>query len=365
MAEDYQLDEEFAQAPLSKDVVRRLARYLAPYKAGFIAGLLMEVVWVGSMVLGPHLIKVGIDKYIAAASISGVFMIAALYAVNSIFRYSLVMVEIRVVASCGQNVLNDLRNAVFEHIQRLSMRYFDRTKQGKIIATWQIAADIDKMVDEYAALLLNLLSYKSITASDIEGAALCSVVPPLTPTFEQLCQHHLGVPSLVISAGVKTGMRIRMDNPREVGGDRVANAIAGYQLYGGPVIIIDLGTATTFDVVSEEGDYLGGAIAPGIGIAAEALNKCTSQLPRVELTAPSHVIGKNTITAMQSGIVFGYIGLIEGLVARISREMGTTPHVIATGGLARPLTGITSVIEAIEPDLTLKGLCFIYQMNKP
>ena len=238
-------------------------------------------------------------------------------------------------------------------------------RQGKIITSWQIATDINKMVDEYAVLLLNLLSQKDIAVADIEGVALCSVVPPLTPLFEELSQHHLGISPLVISAGIKTGIRIRMDNPREVGSGRVANAVAGHQLYGGPVVIVDLGTATTFDIVSKEGDYVGGVIAPGIGIAAEALNRHTAQLPRVELIAPPHVIGKNTISAMQSGIVFGYVGLIEGIVGRISRELGESPHVIATGGLATPLAKITPVIEDIDPSLTLKGLYFIYERTKP
>ncbi|MCD6358602.1 MAG: type III pantothenate kinase [Dehalococcoidia bacterium] len=239
-------------------------------------------------------------------------------------------------------------------------------RQDKIIATWHIATDTNKMIDEYAALLLNLLYYnKKITASDIEGAILCSVVPPLTPLFEQLCQQHLDVAPMVVGAGTRTGIRILMNNPKEVGGDRVANAIAGHKLYGGPLIIIDMGTATTFDVVSQEGDYLGGAIAPGMGIAAEALNRYTAQLPRVKLTAPSHVVGKNTISAMQSGIVFGYIGLIEGIIGRISNELGSSPRVIATGGLAEALTKITPAISDIDPDLTLKGLYFIYQRNKP
>lgn len=238
-------------------------------------------------------------------------------------------------------------------------------EHGEVIATWHITTDISRMMDEYATLLLTLIHHKRIALSDIEGIAMCSVVPPLTPVFQELCRHHLGVSPLVVSAGIKTGMRIRMDNPREVGGDRVANAVAGHRLYGGPVIIIDLGTATTFDVVSRDGDYLGGAIAPGVGIAAEALSKYTSQLPRVELIAPTRAIGKNTISAMQSGIVFGYIGLIEGLVARISRELGESPHIIATGGLVTPLAEITPIIEDIDPNLTLKGLYFIYQMNKP
>jgi len=234
----------------------------------------------------------------------------------------------------------------------------------ELCATWHMATNIHRMADEYAALLLNLLRHRGIEASAIKEAALCSVVPPLIATYEDLLRRYFHVSPLVVGAGVKTGVRIRMDNPREVGADRIVNAAAAHHLYGGTVIITDLGTATTFDVVSKEGDYLGGAIAPGINTAAEALFMQTAMLPRVELVHPKRAIGTNTIAAMQSGIVFGYVGLIEGIVARIQQELGEKAKVVATGGWAELIARETPVIDVVNRNLTLIGLRLIYLMNK-
>ncbi len=235
---------------------------------------------------------------------------------------------------------------------------------SKLKATWRVATGVHRMPDEYASLLLNLFDRQGIDASQITDAILCSVVPPLVGVFEEVCRRYLKALPLVVEAGVKTGVRICLDNPREVGADRVVNAVAAHQLYGGSVIVIDLGTATTFDAVSEDGDYLGGAIAPGIAIATEALFTRTAALPRVELTHPKRAVGKSTVAAMQSGIVFGYAGLIEGIVARIQQEMGGKAKVVATGGYAELLARETPVIEVVNPDLTLVGLRLIYEMNK-
>ena len=234
----------------------------------------------------------------------------------------------------------------------------------KIRATWHMATGIHRRADEYAALLLNLLHHQNIDISGIKKVALCSVVPPLIATFEKLFQQYFNASPLVIGSGVKTGVRIRMDNPREVGADRIVNAAAAHHLYGGPVIITDLGTATTFDTVSKEGDYLGGAIAPGIITAAEGLFTRAAMLPRVELTRPKQAIGTNTTSAMQSGIIFGYVGLVEGIVARIQQELEEKAKVVATGGYAELIANETSVIDTINPDLTLIGLRLIYLMNK-
>ncbi len=231
-------------------------------------------------------------------------------------------------------------------------------------ATWQIATRIHHTADEYATVLLNLLHHQGINESDIKGVSLCSVVPPLIATFEELFQRYFHVPPLVVGAGVKTGVRIRMDNPKEVGADRIVNAAAAHHLYGGPVIIADLGTATTFDTVSKEGDYLGGAIAPGIVTASESLFMRAAMLPRVELIPPKHAIGTNTIDAIQSGIVFGYVGLIENIVARIQQELKEKAKVVATGGYAELMAKETTVIEVVNPDLTLIGLRLIYNMNQ-
>jgi len=234
----------------------------------------------------------------------------------------------------------------------------------KLRATWHMATSIHHMADEYAALLLNLLHHQGLDISDIKEIALCSVVPPLVATFDELFQRYFHISPLVVGAGVKTGVRIRMDNPREVGADRIVNAAAAHHLYGGPIIITDLGTATTFDTISKEGDYLGGAIAPGINIAAESLFNRAAMLPRVELVHPKQAIGTNTIAAMQSGIVFGYVGLVEGIVARIQQELGEKAKVVATGGYAELIAKETSVIDIVNPDLTLIGLRLIYLMNK-
>ena len=231
-------------------------------------------------------------------------------------------------------------------------------------ATWHMATRIHRLADEYAAILLNLLHHQHLSTSDIKEVALCSVVPPLIATFEELFKRYFQISPLVVGAGIKTGVRIRMDNPREVGADRIVNAAAGHHLYGGPLIIADMGTATTFDIVSKEGDYLGGVISPGIVTAAEALFMKAAMLPRVEFVHPKHVIGTNTIAAMQSGIVFGYVGLIEGVVSRIQQELGEKAKVIATGGNAGLIAKETPVIEVVNPDLTLIGLRLIYLMNR-
>jgi len=234
----------------------------------------------------------------------------------------------------------------------------------KLTSTWRLTTGIDRSPDEYGSLLYTLLQRQGVPVSKITGAALCCVVPPLVSVFQEVCQKYLGVSLLIVEPGVKTGVRISLDNPREVGPDRVVNAVAAHHIYGEPVIVIDFGTATTFDVVSEAGDYLGGAIAPGINIASEALFTRTAMLPRIELTRPKQVIGKSTTAAMQSGIIFGYIGLIEGMIKRIKQELRSEAKVVATGGYAYPLAKEIPGIEIINPDLSLIGLHLIYEMNK-
>ncbi|MCK4362900.1 MAG: type III pantothenate kinase [Dehalococcoidia bacterium] len=231
-------------------------------------------------------------------------------------------------------------------------------------ATWNVATDINKTADEYAVLLLNLLPREGLALSDIDHVGIACVVPPLLTIFEELSQRYFKIPPLIVGPGVKTGVSICTDNPREVGADRVVNTAAAHHLYGGPLIVIDFGTATTLDAVSKEGDYLGGAIAPGIGIAAEALFERASKLPRVELIPPEHAIGKNTVTTMQSGIIFGYVGLIEGLVTRIKQELGGEAYVVATGGLAEVIATETKVIDTVDMHLTLIGLRLIHELNQ-
>jgi len=234
----------------------------------------------------------------------------------------------------------------------------------KLRTSWRMATSIQHMADEYATFLLNILHHQGLYPSNITEIAMCSVVPPLITTFIDLAQRYFHVTPLVVGAGVKTGVRIRMDNPREVGADRVADAAAAHHLYGGPVVIIDLGTATTFGIVSKEGDYIGGIIATGIATAAEALVTRTAQLPRIELIRPKHVIGTNTVAAMQSGIIFGYVSLVEGMLARIEEELGEKPKVVATGGYAQLIANETKVISTVNLDLTLIGLRLIYEINR-
>jgi type III pantothenate kinase len=236
-------------------------------------------------------------------------------------------------------------------------------RDGGWVAHWRIASDRAKMPDEYAILVRGLFDFQDLAWPDVSGVALASVVPPLTGTFVEMCQRYLGHEPLVVTSEVKTGVRVLTDHPAEVGADRIINALAAHRLYGAPAIVVDLGTATTFDAVSAEGDYLGGAIAPGLGIAAEALFSRTAKLPRIQLIAPPAAIGRNTVHAMQSGLILGYVGLIEGLVARIRAELGGQANVIATGGLAPVLAQETSVIEVVDPMLTLEGLRLIYELN--
>jgi type III pantothenate kinase len=229
---------------------------------------------------------------------------------------------------------------------------------------WRIRTIHDRMPDEYGILLVNLFNHQNIDPADIHGVALASVVPPLTPVFIQVCQKYLGQEPLVVDAGVRTGVRIRYDNPREVGADRVVDAAAVQRLYGTPACVVDFGTATTFDALSAEGDYLGGAIAPGVRIAAQALFERTAKLPRVELTRPPSVIGRNTPHSIQSGLLYGYVGLVEGMVARFRAELGPEMKVIATGGLAPLIATETDVIQIVDPWLTLAGLRFIWELNQ-
>ena len=228
---------------------------------------------------------------------------------------------------------------------------------------WRIRTVHERTADEYGILLDQLFRHRGARPDQVSGVAIACVVPPLTPVFEAVCREYLGQEPLVVDAGVRTGVRIRYDNPREVGADRVADAAAVRALYGLPACVVDLSTATTFDAISAEGDYLGGAIAPGIGIAAQALFQRTAKLPRVELTRPPAAIGHNTAHSIQSGLVFGYVGLVEGLVARFKAELGPQTHVVATGSEAHVIARETEVIDVVDPWLTLHGLQVIYKMN--
>ncbi|MBM3944498.1 MAG: type III pantothenate kinase [SAR202 cluster bacterium] len=230
-------------------------------------------------------------------------------------------------------------------------------------ATWRVATEPGRMPDEYGLFLRQLLPLKGVDPGNVTAVSMCSVVPPLTQTFVDLCKTYFSATPLVVGAGVKTGVRVLYDNPRDVGSDRIADAAAAVHFYGKPAIIVDFGTATVFDAVTKDGEYLGGAIAPGMQVAAEALYHRTSQLRRVELVRPPAAIGRSTVHSMQSGLVLGYADMVTGMVARFKKELGDGCKVIATGGLAELIAKEARVFDAVDVNLTLTGLRIIYEMN--
>ena len=229
---------------------------------------------------------------------------------------------------------------------------------------WRISTDRQRSSDELGLLLMNLLQYNRIDRGQIDGIMMSSVVPQINFTVEHMCRNYFGIEPMKIEPGVRTGINIKYENPRELGSDRIANAVAAYELYGGPCITIDFGTATSFGVISERGEFLGGAICPGLKLAADALSERAAKLPRFELTRPESVIGRSTVTNMQAGIVYGYIGQVNYLIERMKKELNA-PHakVIATGGLAVLVAEESNVIDVMDGLLTLKGLCLIHAKN--
>ena len=234
-----------------------------------------------------------------------------------------------------------------------------------LVATWRITTRVEGTPDEYAVTLRALLRQHGANGITFDGCAIASSVPPLIATFVELCEKHLHLKPLVVGAGVKTGLNIRTDSPREVGADRIANAVAAKKLYGAPAIVIDFSPlATIFDALNDAGDYIGTAIAPGVATSAEALFAHAAQLPRVELAAPAtkSPIGKNTISALQAGLVYGYVALVEGMIARIKKELPRA-RVIGTGEMVNLIARETNALDAVDEALTLKGLKFIFEMN--
>lgn len=238
-------------------------------------------------------------------------------------------------------------------------------KEEKLLGHWRISTDLDKTEDEYGMLVKSLLSDANLIFSAIKSVVISCVIPPVTWILKKMSVDYFKVSPIIVGPGIKTELCIKLDNPKELGADRIVNAIAAYKLYGGPVIIVDFGTATTFCAVNNKGEYLGGAITPGIEISAEALFKKTAKLPKIELIKPKHSIGSNTISAMQSGMFFGYLGLTNELIRRFKRELGEDTTVVATGGQAELMGNESKMIDKINPFLTLQGLRMIYEMNKP
>jgi len=229
---------------------------------------------------------------------------------------------------------------------------------------WRMSSDKQKTSDEYGILIHSLFVFRGLNMRDIKAVVISSVVPPLIVPLTRMCQRYFFVDPLLVGPGVKTGICIKYENPREVGADRIVNALAAFHKYGGPLIIVDFGTATTFCYVTANADYLGGAIAPGIGISSEALFQRAAKLPRIELAVPRSVICRNTVTSMQSGIIFGFVGQVDEIVRRMKNEMREDAKVVATGGLANLIAQESSTINVVEPFLTLEGLRMLYEINR-
>jgi type III pantothenate kinase len=228
---------------------------------------------------------------------------------------------------------------------------------------WRIETNRNRTDDEYGMVIKSLFNHVGLALSEINGIVISSVVPPIMFALERMCEKYFNLKPLVVGPGTKTGLNIKYENPREVGADRIVNAVAAIHDYGSPLIIVDFGTATTYCYVNELKQYMGGAIAPGINISTEALYSKAAKLPRIEITRPEGVIGKNTVSAMQAGIVYGYVGQVEGIVKRMKEQSKTEPTVIATGGLAQLISQESDVFDVIDPFLTLKGLQLIYKRN--
>jgi type III pantothenate kinase len=241
---------------------------------------------------------------------------------------------------------------------------FGLYQSGELGPRWRIATNLEQTTGEYGLKFISLLSRAKFDPQNLIGISMASVVPTLTPKIVEACQHYLGKDPLVVEVGIKTGVRILYDDPKAVGADRIVNCVAVQRLYGGPACVVDVGTATKFEAISDEGDYLGGAIAPGIGIAGEALFTHAAKLAQAHLTRPPSVIGRNNTNAIQSGLLFGYVGLVEGMVARFREELGPEMKVVTTGGLAEVVAKETDVLEIIAPWLTLDGLRIIWSLNQ-
>ena len=237
-------------------------------------------------------------------------------------------------------------------------------KAGELVAHWRVTTHRTQTAEEYGVLFVNLFTMSGLSVDVVKHIIISSVVPPVESTLRRVCERYFHLQPLFVEPGIKTGMPVLVDNPTELGADRLANAVAAFERYGGPCIVVDLGTATTFDVISAKGEYLGGAISPGLGISADALFARAARLGRVDIKRPAKVIGTNTVTHLQSGLYYGYIGLVDGILERMIAELGTEVRVIATGGLARQISEDSRFIHEIDDMLTLDGLRILFERNR-